>query len=492
MFIGYLLRVVLFFGAVIGVLMWLLSVNQVDNTLSGASDKTEKSDIKHTVVPGVLEEAVASTTLPTLSISVPEASLHDKESGILVNAEQRGQNWEREAKLTFSYPGQEDFIAKIGLRMHGDSSRNCYRQGDYCSYRIYFRSDYGTENFVPVIFKDQLPLKTLVLAHEKQNNIFVAPYAFDIARQMGGVAQEWLPVLFYLNGELQQSNYYLTEHLSRRQWKSRFGSYDFAFYRYRGNNDQESVALYEAFKGWLTSVPEGEMTLGRVSKRVNIDNFSRYVFSLLFLNTGDWNQGALVLDKLKRQGKWFWVHWDLDKSFNIKDAENTRNLFSEDDTERLIALGEDRKYLFIRLMKESPEYRQYFIKIATDILNHLATDSFLQDRLVHYENLSGMPQNKLRNFVKNRASFIRKYLSSTYGYGSLYSVSVLADEDESFTVDSYSAQGNYFGKYFDKMVVSISADKPIKHWLVNNQEITTEILVHPVTENTVIKPVYVQ
>ena len=64
------------------------------------------------------------TALPVLSIIADPADLWSSETGIYVNHEARGREWERPVDLTYVEAGGEnDFHAGAGLRVHGGWTR---------------------------------------------------------------------------------------------------------------------------------------------------------------------------------------------------------------------------------------------------------------------------------------------------------------------------------------------------------------------------------
>lgn len=80
--------------------------------------------------------------IPTVSITTDLANLFNPQTGIYVNAEKHGSEWERPANVELINPdGSEGFNIDAGLRIRGGWSRH----GGYPkhAFRFFFRNDYG-------------------------------------------------------------------------------------------------------------------------------------------------------------------------------------------------------------------------------------------------------------------------------------------------------------------------------------------------------------
>ncbi|MEZ5327515.1 MAG: lamin tail domain-containing protein [Verrucomicrobiales bacterium] len=96
------------------------------------------------------EEVAASLeSIPTLSLVTDFDNLIGSDSGIYVNAQARGRNWERPTSVELIYPDEyhdpdgntEGFQIDAGLRIRGGYSRNpeFFKHG----FRLFFRGEYG-------------------------------------------------------------------------------------------------------------------------------------------------------------------------------------------------------------------------------------------------------------------------------------------------------------------------------------------------------------
>ena len=97
----------------------------------------------------------ALTRLPSVSIVTEMANLFDPATGIYANASGHGEEWERPASIEFldatnAVPGR--FHERCGLRIRGGYSRN--PQFIKHSFRVFFRSEYGSGKLSYPIFGD--------------------------------------------------------------------------------------------------------------------------------------------------------------------------------------------------------------------------------------------------------------------------------------------------------------------------------------------------
>lgn len=96
------------------------------------------------------------TSLPSISITTDLANLFDPVTGIYVNANNRGNSWERPANVELITPvGSPDlgFEVNVGLRIRGGYSRNDFNPKH--AFRFYFRSEYGDSKLNYPLFGDE-------------------------------------------------------------------------------------------------------------------------------------------------------------------------------------------------------------------------------------------------------------------------------------------------------------------------------------------------
>jgi len=120
---------------------------------------TSGQDIDYGIDPEVLaiegEQAVrdALLAIPTWSVTTDLNNLFSPSTGIYVNANNDGIDWERAASLEQLNPdGSEGFQANAGIRIRGGFSRS--DNNPKHSFKFFFRSEYGDSSLEYDLFKD--------------------------------------------------------------------------------------------------------------------------------------------------------------------------------------------------------------------------------------------------------------------------------------------------------------------------------------------------
>lgn len=442
---------------------------------------------------------------PLVSVVIDPVDLYDPVIGILSNPVKRGKSWERPAFLSYFDQGQLVFASGIGLRIHGGKSRIAQMEK---SFRAYFRTIYGEEQFQSgVIFDERAePIRHLILHNDRRDNWhLVNPLAYDIAERIGAIVPQTKPVRFFLNGEFQ-GVYVLTEHLSEEYLLSHYGHTQFTFARTKrdvGSSQFQigDYARYNAFKVWATK--KTPLTIDEVQARVDLENLSRWVLSILFCAPTDALQGPLLLDMTNLNAKWFWINWDMDHSFQDKyrRVEHPWEL----DTFRELRPHDPRGALFYRLIEGSPDFRSYFTRLFVDTMNHKLTQEFLHERLAHYEQIAinyGIQNREyieiIRQFFDHRKAVLRQQMQKRFHLNSSFACRVQSPPNVQLEIDGFSEQSGYKGWYFETTPIRVravpTAGQTFSHWIINGQIVPSEenVLEYPVTTATIIEAVVVQ
>ena len=437
---------------------------------------------------------------PAVSVFTEEENLYGTERGIITHPLGKGRKWERFCYVSY-FEGEELlFAASAGLRIHGGTSRSSSRPQ---SFRLYFRNEYGYNQIKPGLLfgLETEPLKRLVVHFDHPQRFpFTSCMAFAIARQIGGMAPETKPALFFLNGE-PKGIYWLSEHQGRRQWTAHFGHKNFLFFVYRGDPDEDSLEEYRKLRS-VTGGFDGTLTWDLANQYVDLDNLSRFIFSIVFCSTRDWNQGIAVRDQNDPNNRWFWVNWDMDKSFIYRNEEaevgeiKAFELIDESTNELNI-----RALLFNRLMEESPEYRNFFVTLVMNVLNHRLTHDFLEQMVDHYRKLAisyGDDHAEwfqyLKKFFQLRSDFIRRQMNQYYQAGTSYRCTVKIPNGSRIKIDGFLHEKDFQGWYFEGSEIEVEIVAPKKaesyYWLVDGEKIKDLKLKYPIRSETHIEALF--
>lgn len=325
------------------------------------------------------------TSLPVLSLAVEPADLTDPQTGLLTNPRQRGVAWERPAHATYLDTTGEaaviGFSLPIGLRIHGNNSRNY----DKKSWRLYFRSEYGQNRLNYPLF-EPLPnqptsdgYKRLVLHSGSQE--FAAPGWTLLRRPL----LEWLgaqthvtvapsrPVLLFINGE-SQGIYLLYQRID-----------DWYFADAHDIQVVEPAMQDALWQELWTYIEQHDMrdptAYAYVTERINIDNFIDYHLLQLYAGNTDWIY-ANVRSYLPADsgGQWHWLFWDLDWVFGLDAGSgpdfNMMDRFFETDDPAFL-----RGSLPLRRLMENPEFYGRFLARADELLNTILNPTTVTARL---------------------------------------------------------------------------------------------------------------
>ncbi len=407
-----------------------------------------------------------------VSLAIDEGSMNGEVYGLIPNAEVGA---ERRAHVSLFDGSQLLFSGQCGVRLHGHPER--FEKG-WASFRLYFREEYGALSIPETVLPGALvqPIKRLII---RGDSVVSSALSFDVARHVGGIAPAMHPTRFLLNGE-DQGMYSYTEHLTRSRWEERLGHSDFSFFRSRGTDTRKDNLTNQALIEWAENLAADEHALKLVSQRVDIDNLSRHLFTIIWCGTDDWAQGAMYLDHTESEPRWRWVHWDMDRSF--RPTSRVMPGPSWEKAAMDVVLGElplmaafgnaqARKHqsacvrgiLFKKLIRGDPSYGTYFLDLATGLMNHRLTPDFFAQRLQYYrgfidgETLGAGGLRRIGEFIANRSEFVRSDLRRVLGVGEPFHCRVDGPEGLRVLIDGYAETLPYAGWYFAGQELSLEA-----------------------------------
>ena len=472
------------------------------------------SEAAETMPSSILAASDLRHELPSLSLATDDDSLYDPETGILVNRQGRGREWERLAWVSLYEQGRLQAGMRVGLRLQGDSSR---RSADLVSFRLLFRPEYGSSprQAGRLLGADGAPTAALVVRRmNRRYGRYPDLFAFEIAQKIGSRVPDFRPVQLYLNGEPMGVTV-LSQHVSREGWgQPFFGDLNFEMYAYK--SDDGGSDAYDELASFAAN--HGPLTLEAASEMIDVDNLTRHLLTVMFCGTSDWAQGAVARDRDDPAARWLWLHWDMDQSFAWWGHEQqspwdqpaaqlvtlTRPLavlqrrgVVGNTPQAMRHLGDPRRRLFNRLVQD-PGYRAFLAQRASDTLNHLIDREWLAelaDRYAFLEAADGTYGGfDLREFFNQRAQKMRTDLSRELGLGPTFRVQVSGPPRTEYEIDGFDERGHYTGDYFEGQSVRaevVGAHRAgFSHWLVNGERVDgRELVLVPVKRQTRIRPV---
>ena len=451
--------------------------------------------------------------LPVLSIAADDDYLTDPETGIMANMLATGPAWERLASVSLWEQGELVVGSRVGLRIHGDSSR--YRGAP--SFRLHFRPTYGASRLSGgrLLGPNAAPASVVVVHVVRDRGHYANIFVFEIARRLGLPTVAFRPARVFLNAE-PRGIYVLTERVMPDGWGlTHFGDNEFFMYVYKGETKEPSRDAHTALEEWAQE--NQPLSMERAAERIDVANLTRHLFTVMFCFTTDWAQGATMLDRNRADSKWFWMHWDMDQSFYVRGTvrlepwqqpffelvtlQGTRDELEAygivtDDRHASRHRGDIRRLLFTQLLRD-PKYRRYFVRFVTDALNHELTPAFFDNLLARYARLEQSPgvfgRVDLGEYLRRRPDFVRAEVASRFNLGLPSVVRVEAPETLALVIDGFPETGSYTGSYFRGQTFSVRLSdgeaSRLLHWLVDGERVDGAELRLAVGGAHVIQPV---
>ena len=318
-----------------------------------------------------------STSLPVLSLVTDPAHLWDEATGIHVNAEERGRDWERPVTAEWLSPeGELDFSVGAGLRIHGNISRLRVPKR---SFRLYFRRDYGPTELAYPLFGPELgqTYDRLVLRAGvddgwlwpcedkpgcyREHAVFLRDQLVrDLHEAMGQVAPRGRWVALYLNGAYW-GLYNLTERIDDTFLATHFDASTWYAHSKSGELVPGSADRWYRFADWLAGTDlRAAAQYEQVVQYFDIENFTGYYMLNIWARNTDWPHNNWIVAR-PREGpdtRWRFIVWDAESTFE-----------RDEDTFERVVLDKGRLGKMLASLLQNAQYREYF---AAQVEHHLA------------------------------------------------------------------------------------------------------------------------
>lgn len=458
-------------------------------------------------------------SLPVISIVTDEANLFDKNTGIYLNSNKSGADWERPAHVEFfERDGTLGFSHYCGVRLHGGGSKGFAQK----SLRLYADRGYDYKdkisyNIFPgltdkVTGKSITDFKRLVLRNSGSdwaNSMFRDGLMHKLVSHLNLDTQAYRPSVVFINGE-----YWGIHNIRER--------YDNIYFASHYNLKKNNVALLEVTYSGSITVNEGTDEDAKaytneiidflksnditqkdnyeyIKTKMDVDNFiDCYVANIYFAN-GDWPQNNVSMWRYKTEdglyhpeapygqdGRWRWIIKDTDFGFAgpmMGDAgirHDTLSHASENPT------SEWSVFLFKKLLENS-EFRNAFINRMADYLNTCFDSELVMDTIDEVKNAiaPSIPEHNARwqaiwdwdsevelmqTFAKERPYHVTQHIINKFkrfGVTGTYSVNLETDTSKGFirinsidlkdTTRGVNNPEEWTGTYFKGVPLTITA-----------------------------------
>ncbi len=369
------------------------------------SDNLQSETITNTYFVGL--DRIEDSDLPVISISLDEDGLFDYDEGIYVpgqyfdnwriccpdntasnwtyaNYHLTGENSERKAYFEYfdNDSNRADLSQYIGLRLHGGASRAFNQK----SLRLYSRGDYGQSKFDYKLFDelDDCSFDKVILRNSGSDycRAFLRdPLVHKITRHSGIDSQAYQPIILFINGEywgLHNMRERIDCDYLARKYDINPNNIDLI--SRRNENVAGTLSAWNDLLEYLrANTLEGREEYEHVANLVDIDNYTKYFITEIFIDNTDWPWNNVKCWRVNNMaegddnnpyndGRWRWLLFDTDYAYGLCEGNeaisnttlgNTLQWDYDDSWENLL----------IRRLLTNHIYRDYFINTFADMMN---------------------------------------------------------------------------------------------------------------------------
>ncbi len=275
--------------------------------------------------------AAALLTHRTISLTLDVDDLFDPDTGIYVNSQREGENWERPASMEIIDPaGGPEIQVNAGLRVQGGASRNPNRPKH--NLRLLFKGEYGPTKLEFPLIEDWPTQRfdTLVLRggngdswfHPNTNQQIRAQYIRDqwprdTQHAMGQLSAGQCYVHLYLNG-LYWGLYHVIERPNAAFFAEHLGGdeedYDVLQHKggtVDGNRDAWNAMMAIADRGLASTGAYQE-----IQEYLDLPNLIDYLLVHFYVGNVDWDHNNWYGGR-RRTGRdgFHFLSWDSERTF---------------------------------------------------------------------------------------------------------------------------------------------------------------------------------
>ena len=271
-------------------------------------------------------------SLPTVCLSTSVDDLFHSDTGIYINAQQRGDSWEREISMEFfDFPHGEDLQINTGLRMNGNFSRSKIQPKH--NMRVVFREEYGPSRLEFELFEGSriTRFNSLILrglsgdswAHARYPHAqYIRDQWFRDAHElMGYEGIEQREVQLYING-LYWGMYHIFERLEDDSIAERFGGVEEDWEVIKDGSNSAVVSIDNGTDRWdaLMDIIQagglaGSAQYAAVREELDLDAFIDYLLLNYYGGNDDWcNKNYRAAVRLNPPGKWMFFPHDTERA----------------------------------------------------------------------------------------------------------------------------------------------------------------------------------
>ncbi|MCA9150358.1 MAG: CotH kinase family protein [Planctomycetales bacterium] len=312
--------------------------------------------------------------IPTLSLVIDPNDLWDLDTGIYMNPEAKGAQWERPVSMELIQPdGETAFHVDAGLQIHGGWARRISQTGKF-SFRVAFKGQYGDSLLEYPLFGDEgnSTYDEIVLrggfndswANSDRNNTYMQDqWTRATQLEMGGLAPRQTYVHLYLNG-LYWGMYSPTERPDAL-WAANYLGGDPDEYDVINTGGNIVDGTGAAWGELVRAMSKSRFDYQRLTEIVDLEAFADYLIVNQYIGNWDWPHNNWYASRHRVEGgKWYFHSWDAEAAFQ-------QGITSDRVTSVDAAVGPSDLYTALRSV---PEFQEIF---ANRVAVHFYNDGVL-------------------------------------------------------------------------------------------------------------------
>lgn len=257
---------------------------------------------------------VPDRQIPVMNMIIDPDHLYNPSTGIFINYDERGEEWEKPAYVMIMDPdGTNVHENGVGVRINGGSSRAAAKK----SLRLYTRASYGTPTWsLPWLQKTTADsFNNLVLRGNNNDGILNTSSAQldqvtffrdqlmrDLSGEQGTIGVDGFFFALYINGEYwglynaceRITDDYMQEKVGGSDWDVVKGTWDFAT-KYHMEALDGDLVEWNNFHTWFDSADVStEAGLNALKERFDYYGFLKYFALNIGASNQDWPQNNFV------------------------------------------------------------------------------------------------------------------------------------------------------------------------------------------------------
>lgn len=311
-------------------------------------------------------------SLPTVCLTTEVDELFGSSNGIYINAQQRGDAWEREISMEFfDFPHGKDLQVDTGLRMNGNFSRSKIQPKH--NMRVVFREDYGPTKLEYELFEDGKVTRfnSLILrglsgdswAHARYPHAqYIRDQWFrDAYESMGYEGIHQREIQLYING-LYWGLYHIFERVEDDSMAERFGGSEEDWEVIKDGSNSSVLSIDGGTARWdaLMDIIQGgglsnSAPYVALQEYLDLDAFIDYLLLNYYGGNDDWcskNYRAAV--RLNPPGKYQFFPHDTERAgYNAlrnaglnKDSTSINNIYRPTNVHQELTVNAEYRLRF--------------------------------------------------------------------------------------------------------------------------------------------------